>query len=40
MAAASAQRALSAPAAPPHVVFGRNEPALQHFHRQLAAALG
>jgi hypothetical protein len=21
-----------------HVLFGRNEPALQHFHRELAAA--
>ena len=40
VAAASAQRALSAPAATCHVPYGRNQPALRHFHRQLAAAVG
>lgn len=32
-AAELAQRALTS--APPHLVFGRNEPALQHFHRAI-----
>ena len=39
-AAASTQRALRSAAAPDHLVFGRNEPALQHYHRQLAAVVG
>jgi phenylpropionate dioxygenase-like ring-hydroxylating dioxygenase large terminal subunit len=38
-AACSAQLSLSSPVAPSHVVYGRNEPALQHYHRQLAARL-
>src|SRR5690606_23728490 len=25
--------------AQPHIIFGRNEPALQHFHRSIRAAL-
>ncbi|MEA3216517.1 MAG: hypothetical protein QOJ19_2673 [Acidimicrobiia bacterium] len=39
LAASTAQRSLSSPVAPSHVVYGRNEPALQHYHRQLAARL-
>jgi len=38
-AARSAQRALAGGAAPDQVVYGRNEPGVQHFHQELAAAL-
>jgi phenylpropionate dioxygenase-like ring-hydroxylating dioxygenase large terminal subunit len=38
-AARSAQRALNGGAAPERVVYGRNEPGVQHFHQELAASL-
>jgi len=38
-AATSAQRALNGGAAPPQVVYGRNEPGVQHFQQELAAAV-
>lgn len=38
-AAASAQRTLSGAAAPKEFLYGRNEPALQHFHQRIAAVL-
>jgi phenylpropionate dioxygenase-like ring-hydroxylating dioxygenase large terminal subunit len=38
-AARSAQRALSGGAAPSEVVYGRNEPGVQHFHQEVAASL-
>lgn len=38
-AARSAQRALAGGAAPDRVVYGRNEPGVQHFHQELTAAL-
>jgi phenylpropionate dioxygenase-like ring-hydroxylating dioxygenase large terminal subunit len=37
-AATSTQRALDGGAAPPLVVYGRNEPGVQHFQQELAAA--
>jgi nitrite reductase/ring-hydroxylating ferredoxin subunit len=39
-AAESAQRALSGGAAAPELVFGRNEPQLHHFYRQLGDLVG
>ena len=39
VAAQSAQRALNGHAAPPELIYGRNEPAVQHFHQELNAAL-
>lgn len=39
VAAESAQRALDGRAAPDEVLYGRNEPAVQHFHQELAAAI-
>jgi phenylpropionate dioxygenase-like ring-hydroxylating dioxygenase large terminal subunit len=36
-AARSAQRALNGGAAPNEVIYGRNEPGLQHFHQEVAA---
>jgi phenylpropionate dioxygenase-like ring-hydroxylating dioxygenase large terminal subunit len=38
-AARSAQRALDGGAAPDRVVYGRNEPGVQHFHQELTARL-
>lgn len=38
-AAASAQRTLTGRAAPEEFLYGRNEPAVQHFHQRIAAAL-
>jgi phenylpropionate dioxygenase-like ring-hydroxylating dioxygenase large terminal subunit len=39
MTAAAAQKSFHT-GAQTHIVFGRNEPALQHFHRRLAEVLG